>query len=107
MSDAYQVRYTPQALDDLKDIYAYIAYTLCAAGTTKRQIDRIRKEIRMLDHMPLRYSVVDWEPWKSQNMHSVSVDRFLVFYLVDMQKVTVTVVRIVFGGRDLESLVQE
>ena len=104
MRDSYNVVYSPQALNDLKDIYAYIAQELLVPDTARNQVNRIRKEIRSLDFMPSRYSLVDWEPWKSMGMHKVPVDNFVVFYTVDSDSMTVTVIRIVYGGRDIESI---
>lgn len=37
-------------------------------------------------------------------MHKVPVDNFVVFYTVDSDSMTVTVIRIVYGGRDIESI---
>ena len=48
MSDSYNVIYSPQALNDLKDIYAYIAQELFVPDTARNQVNRIRKEIRSL-----------------------------------------------------------
>ena len=53
MKDAYTISYAPQALEDLKGIYAYIAFELQASVTAKKLVNQIRKEIRSLDHMPL------------------------------------------------------
>lgn len=104
MSDPYNVVYSPEALSDLKDIYAYIAQELMVPDTALNQVNRIRKEIRSLDFMPSRYALVDWEPWKSMGMHKVPVDNFVVFYTVDSDSMTVVIIRIVYGGRDIESI---
>ena len=104
MSDSYNVVYSPQALNDLKDIYAYIAQELLVPDTAKGQVNRIRRVIRALDFMPSRNALVDWEPWKSMGMHKVPVDNFVVFYTVDSDSMTVSVIRIVYGGRDIESI---
>ena len=106
MSGGYKVVYSPEALNDLKDIYAYIAYELLVPDTAKNQVNRIRREIRSLDFMPSRYALVDWEPWQSLGLHRVSVDNFTVFYLVGDSSLTVTVIRIVYGGRDLENILK-
>ena len=37
-------------------------------------------------------------------MHKLPVDNFVVFYTVDGDSMTVTVIRIVYGGRDIESI---
>lgn len=104
MSEDYTVVYSPQALEDLKDIYAYIAQELLEPSTAVNQVDRIRKEIRSLDFMPLRYSLVDWEPWKSKGVRKVPVNNFIVFYVADTEAMVVTILRIVYGGRDIEHL---
>ena len=104
MSDSYKVNYSPQAIEDLKDIYSYIAFDLLVPDTAKNQVNRIRKEIRSLDFMPARFSIVDWEPWKSIKMHKLPVDNYVVFYLVNSDTLTVKIVRIVYSGRNIESI---
>lgn len=105
MSEIYTVVYSPEALEDIKDIYSYIAYDLLAPDSARSQISRIQKEIRSLDFMPFRYAAVDWEPWKSADMRQVAVGHFIVFYMVDSDSITVSIVRIMYGGRDIETLI--
>lgn len=54
MSTQYRIRYSPAALDDLKDIFAYIATELHSSETAFKQIHRINDEICSLDFMPCR-----------------------------------------------------
>ena len=79
MSGTYFVIYSPEAKDDLNEIYSYIAYDLQAPETAEGQVNRIRKEIRSLDFMPSRYSLVEWEPWRSMGMHKVPVENFVIY----------------------------
>lgn len=65
MTDSYKVGYSVDALDDLREIYSYIANELLAPETATAQLGHIRKEVRSLDFMPARYALVDWEPWHS------------------------------------------
>lgn len=104
MSGSYAVVYAPQAFEDLRDIASYLTFTLHAPDTAKRLTGRIRKQIRELGHLPARHPAVEWEPWHSMNLRHVSVGNFVVFYRVEEDAQTVTVVRIVYGGRDLEQL---
>lgn len=106
MSDTYSIIYSSEAKDDLREIYSYIAYDLQALETAEGQVNRIRKEIRSLDFIPSRYAVVDWEPWKSMGMHRVPVDNFIVYYVVNNGSRTITVIRIFYGGRDIEDIIQ-
>lgn len=106
MIETYNVIYSPQSLEDLRDIYSYIAFELLVPDTAMNQVNRIRKEIRSLDFMPSRFSIVDWEPWKSMDMHKLPIDNYIVFYLIDSATLTVTVTRILYSGRDVESIAQ-
>lgn len=106
MSEQLQVIYSTEALEDLRDIYSYIANELLMPETTGRQIDRIRREIRSLNEMPSKYRVVDWEPWKSMHMHQMPVDKYDVFYLVDDSLMTVSIARVVYSGRNLQQIAE-
>ncbi len=101
----YTITYSPVALDDLRGVYSYIAFSLKVPGTAEKQVNRIRKEVRSLISMPNRYALVDWEPWHSMGMHKLPVDNFVVYYLTDANAKVVTVARIFYGGRDIESII--
>ena len=83
MTDSYNVDYSVDALGDLREIYSYFANELLVPEIAKAQLRRIRKEVRSLDFMPARYTLVEWEPWHSMKMHQFPVDNFIVYYLVE------------------------
>ena len=59
MMDSYNVGYSVDALDDLREIYSYIANELLVPETASTQLSRIRKEVRSLDFMPARYTLLN------------------------------------------------
>ena len=105
MTENYKVGYSEDALDDLREINAYIAHELLVQETAADQVGRIRKEVRSLDFMPARYALVEWEPWHSMRMHQFPVDNFIVYYLIDDEEMSVTVARVFYGGRDIEGII--
>ena len=105
MSEQYKVVYSSEALEDLDAIYSYIAFELMAHTTAENQVNRIRKEMRSLNLFPERYEVVDWEPWLSLKMRKVPVDNYIIYYLVDLDNLQVNIIRIFYGGRDVEGIV--
>ena len=105
MNYTYSVISSSKAKDDLIEIYSYIAFDLQVPDIAEGQVNRIRKTIRSLDFMPSRYITVEWEPWKSMRMHQVPVDNFVVYYVVNDDSRTVTVIRIFYGGRDIEDII--
>ena len=99
--------YTARAKRDLMDIYEYIAYELLAPETAAGQTQRIMKEIRVLDEMPMRFRLYEEKPWHSEGLRFFPVDNYLVFYLPDETKNTVGIVRIMYGGRDIRRQLSE
>ena len=59
MTDSYKVGYSVDALGDLREIYSYIANELLVPETASAQLSRIRKEVRSLDFMPARYTLLN------------------------------------------------
>lgn len=66
-----------------------------------RQLDRIEKGILSLDEMPERFRVFEKEPWYSRGLRQMPVENFIVFYIPKAEDETVTVIRVMYGGRDI------
>lgn len=107
MMDTYKISYSADAIDDLRVTYSYIANELLVPETAEKKINKIRSEIRKLDFMPTRHQIVDWEPWHSMGMHQLPIDKFMVYYLVLEDTKTVSIVKIIYGGRDIINIVNE
>ncbi len=103
----YKVVLSALALADLDEIFYYIAYELRAMETSKAQLSRIEKEILSLEWMPERYRSYDREPWRSRGVHIVAVDHYCILYVPEKENMTVTILRVVYGGRDLDKLLNE
>ncbi|MBF4807861.1 MAG: type II toxin-antitoxin system RelE/ParE family toxin [Lancefieldella rimae] len=106
MSNHYKVTYTPQALQDLTELYEYICFILRTPKAAENQSSRIRRIIRSLDIMPMRHSLVPWEPWYSMGIRKVSIDSYMAFYCVDKEKGVVTVIRIFYSGRNIKDIIK-
>lgn len=107
MSTTYSVIYSPQAFLDLTELYEYIRFNLQVPRTAEKQVNRIKNAIRSLETMPMRDTLVNWEPWCSKGIRRVSIDNYTVFYQVDENQMTVTVIRIFYSGRNIESIVND
>ena len=60
----YKVEITKEALQDMEDIYNYIAIDLLAPDNAMGQYNRIADEILTLDTFPERFRIMDSEPEK-------------------------------------------
>ncbi len=98
----YNIEITDQANHDIRSIYEYIAYELLSPTNASGQLDRIQKCIMSLDYMPERYRFFDREPWRSRELHIVRVDSYCIFYIVDDERMTIYIMRVMYGGRDID-----
>lgn len=63
--------------------------------------------VAKLNEMPLRYPLYQKEPWYSKGVRVLPVDNYLAFYLPVETKTTVAIIRIMYGGRDIEVQLQQ
>ena len=99
----FEVRISEQADSDLREIFEHIAFDLCAPLTAADQLTRLERAISDLDTMPEKYRRYDREPWRSRGLRTFPVDHYLVFYIPDMAARVVTVIRVMYGGRDINT----
>lgn len=103
----FNVVYTSEARQDLRDIYEYIAYELMVPEIASGQVDRIMKAARSLEQMPMRYRLYEEEPWHSQGLRFLPVDNYLIFYLPDETNNIANTIRIMYSGRDVKRQLSE
>ena len=63
---------------------------------------KIEKEILKLDTMSDRHPPYKKEPWFSRGLRFFPVGNFLVFYIARMSDCTVHVLRVMYGGINVE-----
>ncbi|MBO6309283.1 MAG: type II toxin-antitoxin system RelE/ParE family toxin [Oscillospiraceae bacterium] len=102
-----KVIYTFKAQQDLHDIYEYIRFTLLSPAAAHNTLDRLMKAVRTLEQMPERNPLYKDEPWHSQGVRFVPVKNYLVFYTVNSETETVSVARIMYGGRNISDQLEQ
>lgn len=103
----YDVIITGQADKDLRDIFEYIAKELLSPDNAIGQLERLEKAIYNLDTFPEGHRQYEFEPWRSRNLRILPVDNYIVFYIPDNNKLTVTIIRVIYGGRDIDTQLNE
>ena len=98
----FDVQISEQADNDLRGIFEYIAWELLAPENAAGQLDRLEEAISKLDHMPEKFRRYEREPWRSRGLRVFPVDNYLVFYIPDMETKIVTVIRVMYGGRNAD-----
>lgn len=103
----YTVYISDEAAEDLQKIYRYIRYELLSPIAAEQVLDELQSEISDLDTMPRRYRRYASEPWKSRGLRQMPVGNFVVFYIPDEEHLSVNIIRVMYGGRDIEKELQK
>ena len=98
--EQYKVEITKEALQDMEDMYNYIALELLSPENAMGQYNRIADEILTLDTFPQRYRIMDSEPEKQMELRRMIVDNYYVFYTICVDKVIVT--DVLYTASDIE-----
>lgn len=101
----YDVLLTPDAVQDLKDIYEYILDASGFPETAWNYIERLRDKCYNLQTAPLRGHKRDD---LRKNVRIIALDkRAVAAFEVDEKTHTVTILNIFYGGRDYDALMRE
>jgi toxin ParE1/3/4 len=98
--ERYEVSITEDALQDMEDIYRYIAEKLQSPENAIGQYNRIADEILTLSSFPERNRTVDFEPERQAGLRRLLVDNYSVFYVIREQRVIVT--NVLYSASDIE-----
>lgn len=99
----YDIQISEQAEADIRNIFEYIAFELQSILNAVGQLERLEKSINSLDRMPDRHRAYEKEPWRSRGLRVMPVDNYLVFYIPDHAAKVVNIVRVMYGGRDIDA----
>ena len=104
---SYNVDISVQADCDIRGLYEYIAFLLLSPDNAVKQLERIENAITSLADYPERHKKYHSEPWAGRGLRVMPVDNYLVFYIPDRQTMTVSIVRVLYGRRDVERILRE
>lgn len=100
---SYEVVFSDRAWDDLRGIYNYIAFTLQSRINADRQLDRLEREILSLSELPERCRMLSFDFGAGRRARMLTVDRYCVIYAVEKESRGVQILRILYGGSDMEA----
>ncbi len=100
----YKVEYLPVALQDVLEIMRYIAFDLNNPTAAERLSEAIFEAGNRLAEFPYTYPV--YAPIKplEYEYRKAPVQNYILFYRVDEKNKLVTVSRVIYSKRDLETL---
>jgi addiction module RelE/StbE family toxin len=98
----YRVHYLPLALDDLKEIVRYIAFTLEAPRAAEKLIGKIDKEVKKISDNPLRCHVYSSSCKLKHEYRVLHIDNYSLFYIVGKDRIEIH--RVIYSKRDITQI---
>lgn len=99
-------RFTGRAEADLDEILGYISTTLGNPGAAKSFFNDLFSKIELISDFPESCEVIHNEYVKRADVRKALVGNYVVYYIVQKEERLVTILRIVYGGRNLEEIIR-
>ena len=100
----FRVITSTRAEREMWETVDYISFELSSPQTALDLVEKIEQQIADLEFMPKRFMLVSDERLAQMGMRSVHVKNYSIFYVVDEQTATVTVISVMYGRRDWANL---
>lgn len=97
---SFQVVITQAAKQDLSDTFEYIYNDLQSPQAALHFLDKMETAIFSLDEFPERCPVYEDGLWQERKLRVMTNGNYRIYYIVDAQQQTVTVIRVLCHGRD-------
>ncbi len=102
----FDIYLTPEATEDIKNIYSYINNVLQSPISALNTKSKIEECIYSLAEMPERLPLHPKEPWKSRGLRKCYANNYILFFVVDKDNNRVVVIRILYGGSNIDKTFQ-
>lgn len=103
--DKYIVKITAKALDDMREIYDYIANDLNSPMSAMHQYDSIAAAIESLDIFPERIRVMESEHEHAISLRKMDIDNYAALFVI--KDMTVIVTNVFYGASDISRKLAE
>ena len=94
----YKVSFSPEAVDDLKEIKQYIKDELCNEQAAKNTVTKILKKIKLLSDFPESGSSLSAIIGFDTDYRYLVCDNYIAFYRIENKNVLI--VRVLYGRRN-------
>ena len=102
----YFLNITEIAEEDILSSIKYISNVLKSPMAANNLLDDIEKQEEILEHTPNIYPFVPDEYLATNGLKFVMIKNYILFYTVNEDEETVTVIRFLYGRRDWKNILK-
>lgn len=103
----YTVQFTGKSEEDLFSILKYITNILKSPTAAKNLLYEIQSKVKILETSPYCCQLVKNQYLSQKGIRFLVVKNYMVFYTINEDEKTVSVLRILYGRRDWKSILEE
>lgn len=98
--ETYEITYTFDAKNDIKDIAAYIKNVLKSPLAAESTVRAITRAVSGLDFIPQRYAVLPEDFLEKAGVRRMQVRNYFIYFHVDEYQKQVNIIDVLYVGRE-------
>lgn len=98
--EIYEIEFTEDARDEIREIYEYISKNLVNEDAAKRLMRKMRKNVMDLAESPKIYVKIEKKDRMKREFRRMVVDNFIILYTIDEDKKTIYISHMYYGRRN-------
>jgi len=101
---AFKVEFSEQGSRDLDVIIGYISDDLSSPQAAQKFFNAVNEKLIKLQDSPYLYPLYHDDKLAKEGFRFITLGNYLMFYLVDDDTSVVSIVRIIYGRRDIPAV---
>lgn len=106
MDSKYSYNFTEKAEQDFDEILRYISFDLANPIAAQNLGRKIFEKIDMVRFFPESCAIVENEFLSDKTVRKLLVDNYIIYYKANHDKKIITIIRIVYGKRNLDEIIK-
>ena len=98
--EIYEIEFTEDCRDEIKEIYKYISQNLVAHQAAKRLMQKIREGVMNLAEFPRLYAITEKKDKRKREFRKIVINNYVILYTIDENKKTIYISHMYYGGRN-------
>ena len=98
--EIYEIEFTEDARDEIREIYEYISKNLVNKEAAKRLMRKMRNSVMDLAESPRLYAKIEKKDRMKKEFRRIVVDNYIILYKIDENKKTVYISHMYYGKRN-------
>lgn len=99
-SEIYEIEFTEDCRDEIREIYEYISETLVAKEAAKRLMKKIKDTVMKLAETPQIYVEIEKKDRNKREFRRIVIDNYVILYTIDELRKTVYISHMYYGRKN-------